>query len=80
MYIVTEIQVFADGNISTPSYSYEDRNKADNKYYSLLAGAATSKLPRHSVVMVTVEGYFVMSGTYEHIQEITNEGQTTSDI
>ena len=73
MYIVTEIQVFADGNVSTPSYSFTDRNKADNKYYSLLAGAATSKLPRHSVVMVTVEGYFIMSGTYEHKEESNGE-------
>lgn len=70
MFIVMEIQVFKDSKMSTPCYAFDDRNKADAKYYSLLSAAAVSKLPRHTVVMVTTDGYFLMSGTYEHKEEV----------
>ena len=69
-YMVMEIQVFADGRVSSPCYAFAERNKADNKYYALLSGAAVSKLPIHTVVMLTIDGHFIMSGSYTH-EEVT---------
>ena len=61
-----EIQVFEDGKMSTPCYAYEDRNSAEAKYHSILSGASVSKLPKHSAVMLTEEGYYIKSECYEH--------------
>lgn len=69
MFIIMEIQVFEDGGISTPCYAYDDKNKADSKYHSILSSASVSKLPKHSAVMVTEEGYFIKSECYEHEKE-----------
>jgi hypothetical protein len=73
---VTEIQVFQDGNSSTPTYAYKvsdyggDADKAEQgalaKYYQLCSGAAVSKLPRHTVVMYTDEGFFMRAETFTH--------------
>jgi len=66
MFIVMEIQVFADGAMSTPCYSYNDRNKAEAKYHSILSSAAVSNLPTHSAVLLTADGYFIDSKSYTH--------------
>lgn len=66
MFIVMEIQVFEDGKMSTPCYAYDNKNSADSKYHAILSSASVSKLPRHSAVMLTDEGYFIKSETYEH--------------
>lgn len=61
-----EIQVFEDGKMSTPCYAYDNKNSADSKYYSILSSASVSKLPKHSAVMVTDDGYYIKSESYEH--------------
>ena len=61
-----EIQLFKDGNMSTPCYAYDNRNSAEAKYHSILSGASVSKLPKHSAVMLTEEGYYIKSECYEH--------------
>ena len=64
--IVTEIQVFADGNMSTPSYAFDNVNSADAKYHSILAGAAASTLPVHSAIMYSEEGFPIKHESYKH--------------
>lgn len=66
MFIVMEIQVFSDGNMSTPCYAYDNKNSAEAKYYSILSSAAVSKLPKHSAVLLTDDGYYINSASYEH--------------
>lgn len=66
LIVVMEIQVFEDGKMSTPCYAYEDRNSAEAKYHAILSGASVSKLPKHSAVMLTDEGYYIKSECYEH--------------
>ena len=39
-YLVTEIQTFENGAVSTPSWVYDDRNAAESKYYTILSAAA----------------------------------------
>ena len=64
--IVTEIQKFENGQMSTPSYAFDNLNSAEAKYHTILAGAAVSTLPVHSCVMFSEEGTFMRSECYKH--------------
>ena len=64
--IVTEIQKFADGNMSTPSYAFDEQNAAEAKYHSILAGAAKSALPVHACIMFSEEGFPLKYECYKH--------------
>ncbi len=64
--IVTEIQKFANGNMSTPSYAYDEQQAAEAKYHSILAGAAVSALPVHAAIMFSEEGFPLKHECYKH--------------
>ena len=70
-YLVTEIQTFEGGAISTPSYAYENRNSAESKYHAILSAAAVSALPCHAAVLMTNEGQILDHGMYRHEVEET---------
>lgn len=67
MFIVMEIQ--SGDKTSTIVDSFENREQAENKYYSILAYASVSEVPIHSAVMLTAEGYYIKSEHYEHQSE-----------
>ena len=73
-FIVMEIQIFPNGNISTPCYAYDDRTKAESKYFSILSSAAISSLPKHACALLTEDGMCIRNEAYEHEQEASNEG------
>ena len=64
--IVTEIQKFADGGMSTPSYAYDSQQSAEAKYHAILAGAAVSALPVHAAIMFSEEGFPLKHECYKH--------------
>ena len=64
--IVTEIQKFADGGMSTPSYAFDSQQSAEAKYHAILAGAAVSALPVHACVMFSEEGFPLKHECYKH--------------
>ena len=66
-YIVTEIQMFDSGAITTPSYAYDDRNAAESKYHAILSAAAPSSLPVHSAIMFTQDGEPLAHKAYKHM-------------
>lgn len=72
--IVTEIQKFADGNMSTPSYAFDNMNSAEGKYHTILAGAATSALPVHAAIMFSEEGFPIKHECYKH-ETIMEDGE-----
>lgn len=72
-FLVTEIQKFEGGAISTPSYAYDDRDHAEAKFYSILAAAAVSQLPLHAAIMYTEEGTPIMNKHYYHVPEPSPE-------
>lgn len=73
-YIVTEIQKFENGQMSTPSYAYDELSGAEAKYHSILASAAVSALPVHSAIMYTEEAVTLDGKCYKHeAQEETIE-------
>ena len=75
MFIVMEVQVFADGGKSTPCYAFDNKNSAEQKYHAVLSSAAVSKLPIHTAFMLTEDGYVIKSECFRHEVEVeaTNE-------
>ena len=66
MYIVFEIQTNADQSIGTLVTTYTDQLQAESAYHQVLASAAVSALPKHSCVLMTEEGFQLMSHCYQH--------------
>ena len=65
-YIVIELQKNTDGTISNTAWTFDDRNQAESKYYSVLSYAAVSNLPKHSVTLLHEEGYIIRYESYSH--------------
>jgi hypothetical protein len=68
-WLVTELQTFENGAMSTPSYAYDTQLAAEAKYHSVLSSAAGSKLPTHAAVLMTSEGVVLESKAYFHESE-----------
>ena len=66
MYIVIEIQKNNEGIISTLITIHDTKNKAENKYYTILAYAAVSTLPLHGAVMLHEDGYSIKHECFVH--------------
>ena len=65
-YIVIEMQTNADGTVGNLVSAYDERNAAESAYHSVLASAAISSLPCHAAVLMTNEGFQLMSQCYKH--------------
>ena len=64
-YIVTEIQKFDNGVVSVvPPVIYDTREEADSKFYTILAAAALSGLPKHGATIITENCKLIMSKYY----------------
>lgn len=66
MYIVIELQKNEQDVVSNIVTSYETLAEAESKYYSVLAAAAISKVPVHSAIIVSEEGFPVKHQCYKH--------------
>lgn len=66
MYIVIELQKNAEGVVSNIVTSFDTLAEAESKYYSILASAAVSKVPVHSAIIVSEEGFPVRNQCYKH--------------
>lgn len=72
--IVTEIQKFESGAMSTPSYAFDSQQAAEAKYHAILASAANSALPVHACIMFSEEGFPLRHECYKH--EAVTETET----
>ena len=80
-YLVIEIQKFDTGAVSTPTWAYDDVNAAWSKYYTVLAGAALSKLPTHSAVIMNESGYCIDHKCFNYVEpEPEPEPESESDV
>ena len=66
MYIVIELQKNEQGVVSNIVTSFENLAEAESKYYTVLASAAISKVPVHSAIIVSEEGFPVKHQCYKH--------------
>jgi len=71
MYFIIETQTFDNGtsvvvldNGAVPSAA--DRMAAESIYHLKLSYAAASNLPKHSVALLTEEGFCLMQQCYKH--------------
>lgn len=65
MFLVIEIQ--KTGNtIANIANAYETMAEADNKYYTILAAAAVSNVPKHGAVLLDENCYCIRNDHYEH--------------
>lgn len=65
-FLVTEIQTFEGGSVSTPSYAYDTQTAAEAKFHAILAAAAVSALPVHAAILFTDEGFPLRHECYKH--------------
>ena len=65
-YLVIELQENQDGTVGNIVTSYDDINKAESKWHTIMSAAALSTLPYHSAVILTSRGDMIKSGCYEH--------------
>lgn len=66
MYIVLEIQKNEQGKVSVLPFTYEDSATAENKYHTILAYAAVSTVPVHTVAMMNEMAVVLKYEYYEH--------------
>lgn len=66
MYIILELQTHQDGTVSSMINNYSDYNEAESRYYTALAAAAISSIPRHAVVMMQDNGLCIQNKYYDH--------------
>lgn len=66
MYIVIELQKNEYGGVSNIVTEHSTLAEAESKYYTVLASAAVSKLPIHSAVLVSEEGFPIKNQCYKH--------------
>ena len=65
-YIVVEMQTQADGTVSILTDAFDNLNAAYNKYYTILAYAAISTVPKHSAMILTTNGQVWESKYFDH--------------
>lgn len=65
-YYIVEIQKQHDGTFAHLVHTADHRNAAESTYHQVLASAAISALPKHSAVLITDEGFLLMSQCYKH--------------
>ncbi len=72
-YLVLELRQNADGTMSNTVTSFDPDNRrgATNKFFVQCAAAAVSNKPIYSVLLVTTEGYVIMSEVFRN--ETTDE-------
>lgn len=72
MFIVIEMQTNNGTTAIVPPVTFDDINKAYQKYYQVLSAAAVSSVPTHTAIILTERGDVVRVEHFEH-NEVTEE-------
>ena len=73
MFIVLEAQTNVDGRLGTLINQYDTYAEAESKYYTVLAAAVISSLPKHAVFLLGNDGIFYRGECYNHELDSTEE-------
>ena len=65
-FVVIELQKHEDGKVANIVTQKDTQPEAESLYHSVLAAAAVSKLPVHSAVILSEEGFPLMHQCYKH--------------
>ena len=66
MFIVIEIQVNSEGQLAHIVTSYNNLPQAQQQFYTILAAAAVSSVPKHSAVILDQMGVLVARDGFQH--------------
>lgn len=69
IYIILEIQTYADGTVGTIIEPCDKFEHAQSVYYHKLAAAVESSVPVHTVVMMTNSGTQLRQESFVHQEE-----------
>lgn len=73
MFFVVEIQKRNDGSWHNTVFQYEDRTRAEAKYYYILSEACVAQIPVNGAVLLNaLTGESLMNKTFQH-GELENE-------
>ena len=68
-YIVTEMQTSADGVTGIINTTYSDYDTACNKFYTIMATAATSTVFMHVGMLVRSDGAILKNEQFNHFED-----------
>lgn len=68
-YIVTEIQLFATGQVAVIDTAHNNREDAEAKFYTLCAAGCKTDLPVYTVMLYTDEGFMLDTKCFKHGEE-----------
>ena len=77
-FITIELQTLSDGRVALLNWTFESIPEAAAKYYTLLAVAALSTVPIHTVMIIDQFGTSLCSKSYTHSEPI--EAEETLDV
>lgn len=66
MIVVIELQT-TNGVTSLLTDTFDNRPAAENKYHTILSGAAVSTVHEHAVVMMDHRGHVIKNDIYYHM-------------
>lgn len=66
MYIIQEIQTNGATSSLLPAVTKADRAEAESVWHSVMASAAISAVPVHTVILYDEHGNIIQRGYYEH--------------
>lgn len=66
-YVVLEMQTDSEGVVATLTDTFDRIDSAYNKYYTILAYAAVSTLPRHAACLISNDGVIYDSRHFDHV-------------
>ena len=78
-YVVIELQTTAEGITSTIVTTYENKEQAESKYYTILSFAALSNLFIHGASIIMADGTPYMHYSYRR-DEVFNNANTPEPI
>lgn len=65
--MINVIEIYeVNDKVTVESYSFIERDEAEQKYYQILSNAAICTHDIHSASMLTSEGYFLKSECFKH--------------
>lgn len=67
MYFVLEIQKRTDGSWHNTVFQYEDRQRAEAKYYYILSEAVVAEIPVNGAMLINaLTGEKLLSNVFQH--------------
>ena len=74
-FIVIELQTSDSGAVGNIVTTYDEQPAAYSKYYTVLAAAAISAIPKHAAVLMTSEGYLMESRCFDRTEPEPEGGE-----